>query len=148
MNDRVMTLRLTALVLAAYGVYIASHVPAMLVGPITPLLLIGFVVQAVCALAAAVGLWRGDTWASGVIVLLGIAVAATWLVEAFVLGIVAYLQALLVALFAIVIAVLVARYVDRGGPPERSGGRKLADWDLGASRRLDLVRQGRRAASC
>ncbi len=113
MNDRVMTLRLTALVLAVYGVYVASHVPAMLVGPITPLLLIGFVVQAVCALAAAVGVWRGDTWASGVIVLLGIAVAATWLVEAFVLGIVAYLQALLVALLAIVIAVLVARYVDR-----------------------------------
>jgi hypothetical protein len=115
MNDRPTALLLIALTLAAYGVYIASHVPAMLVGPVTPLLLIGFALQAVCALVAAIGVWRGDRWASGAVVLLGIIVAATWLVEAFVLGIVAYLRALLVALFAVVIAVVVARYLDRRG---------------------------------
>jgi hypothetical protein len=114
-NDRTLALRLIALVLAAYGVYSASRVPAMLVEPVTTLLLIGFVLQAVCALVAAVGVWRGDKWASGAVVLLAIIVAATWLVEAFVLGIVAYLRALLVALFVIVAAVVVAKYLDRRG---------------------------------
>ena len=117
MNDRALALRLTALALAAYGVYIASHVAAMLVGPTSALLLIGFVLQAVCALVAAVGVWRGDRWAAGAVVLLGIVVAATWLVEAFVLGIVAYLRALLIALFAIVAAVVVAMYLNRRGRP-------------------------------
>jgi hypothetical protein len=115
MNDRVMALRLTALALAGYGVYIAGYVPALLVGTTTPLLLIGFLLQAVCALVAAIGVWRGDRWAAGAVVLLGIVVAATWLVEAFVLGIVAYLRALLIALFAIVAAVGVAMYLNRRG---------------------------------
>lgn len=113
MNDRSTTLLLLSVALAAYGLYIAAFVPGMLIGAPVPLLLIGFVVQAVCSLAAALGVWRGQPWAAAAIVLLGISVAATWIVEAFVLGIVAYLHALLVAILAIVVAVIVAAYVKR-----------------------------------
>jgi hypothetical protein len=107
-------LPLIAVALAGYGLYIAAFVPAMLVGPPVPLLLIGFVLQSVCSLAAAFGVWRGQRWAAAVTVLLGIAIAATSLVEAFVLGIVAYLHALLVAVLAIVVTLIVAAYISRG----------------------------------
>jgi hypothetical protein len=113
MNDRSAALLLIAVALAAYGVYIAAYVPAMLLGRPMPLLLIGFVLQAVCALAAAVGVWRRRPWAAGVVVLLGVSIAATWLVEGFVLGIVAYLHATLVAVLAVVVALTLAAYVDR-----------------------------------
>jgi hypothetical protein len=113
MNDRSTALVLIALGLAAYGLYIAAYVPGLLLGPGVPLLLIGFVLQAVFALAAAIGVWLGSQWAAGAVVLLGVSVAVTWLVEAFVLGIVAYLHALLVAVLAIVVALVIAAYLNR-----------------------------------
>ncbi len=111
MNDRATALRLIAVALAGYGVYIAGYVPAMVVGRPVPLLLIAFVLQSVCALVAAVGVWRRQPWAAGVVMLLGVIIAVTWLMEGFLLGIVAYLHALLVAVLAIVIAVILAAYV-------------------------------------
>ncbi len=113
MNDRSTALLLIAVALAAYGLYIAGYLPAMLLGQPLPFLLIPFVLQVVCALVAAVGVWRAQPWAAGVVVLLGVIVAATWLIEGFVLGIVAALHALLVALLAIVVALVIAAYVDR-----------------------------------
>jgi len=118
MNDRTAVLLLIAVLLAGYGVYIAGHVPAMLVGQPVPLLLIGFVVQAVCALAAAFGVWRGLSWAAAAVVLLGVSIAATWLVEGFVLGIVGYLDALLVAVLAVVVALVIAAYLNRRHRPQ------------------------------
>lgn len=115
MNDRSTALLLIAVALAGYGLYIAAFVPAMLIGPPVPLLLIGFVLQAVFGIAAAFGVWRRRPWAAAATVLLGIFVAATWLVEGFVLGIVAYLHALLVAILAIVVALILAVYVRRRG---------------------------------
>lgn len=113
--NRSTTRLLIAIALAVYGVYAASYVPAMLVGPSVPGLLVGFVLQAACALAAAIGVWRGRRWAAGAVVLLGASIAGTWLFEAFVLGIVAYLRALLVAVIALVIALIIAAYVNRQG---------------------------------
>jgi len=113
MNDRSTARLLIAVALAGYGVYIAAYVPAMLLGRPVAFLLIGFVLQAVCAFAAAVGVARRRPWAAGVVVLLGVSVAATWLVEGFVLGIVAYLHATLVAIFAVVVALILATYVNR-----------------------------------
>ncbi len=110
---RSTTLLLIAVALAGYGVYAASYVPAMLVGPAVPALLIGFVLQAVCALAAAFGVWRGQRWAAGAVVLLGVSIAGTWLFEGFVLGIVAYLYALLVAVIALIVTLVIAAYVNR-----------------------------------
>ena len=55
--------------------------------------------------------------AVGVVVLLGVSIAATWLIEGFVLGIVAYLHALLVAVLAIVVALVIAAYVNRQHGP-------------------------------
>ena len=120
MNDRSTALSLIAVALAGYGVDIATYVPSMVVGGPVPLLLIGFVVQAVCALAAAFGVWRRRPWAPGVMVLLGASIAITWLVEGFVLDIVAYLHALLVAVLAIAVALILAAYVKRthGAPSD------------------------------
>ena len=120
MSDRSAALVVIAVTLAGYGVYIAAYVPAMLVGPPMPFLLIGFVLQVVCALAAAIGVWRGRRWAASAVLLLGASIAATALIEGFVLGIVAYLHALLVAVLAIVIAMIIAAYVNqRRGPVSR-----------------------------
>jgi hypothetical protein len=113
MNDRSTALLLIAVALAGYGLYISAYVPAMLLGHPVPLLLICFVLQAVCALAAAFGVWRGHRWAAGVVLLLGVSIAATWLIEGFVLGIVASLRALLVAVLAVVVALIIAAYVNR-----------------------------------
>ena len=82
-------------------------------------LLIGFVLQAVCALAAAFGVWRGRPWATAALVLLGLSIAGTWLFEAFVLGIVAYLRALLVAVIALVTTLGIAVYLGRQRPVVR-----------------------------
>jgi hypothetical protein len=111
--NRPTTLLVIAVALAVYGLYAASYVPAMLVGPPMPALLFGFAMQAACALAAAIGVWRGDRWAAGAAVLLGISIAATWLFEGFVLGIVAYLRAVLVATIAVVLTVSIATHVSR-----------------------------------
>jgi Flp pilus assembly protein TadB len=73
----------------------------------------------VCALVAAVGVGRGQAWAAGVVLLLGGSIAATWLIEGFVFGIVAYLHALLVAVLAIVGALVIAAYVNRKDGPRR-----------------------------
>jgi multisubunit Na+/H+ antiporter MnhF subunit len=90
---------------------------AMLLGQPVPLLLIGFVLQAVCALAAAFRVWRGRPWAAGVVVLLGLSIAATWLIEGFVLGIVAYLHGLVAAVLAIVVTLVIAAYLNRQHGP-------------------------------
>jgi TRAP-type C4-dicarboxylate transport system permease large subunit len=111
--DRSTTRLLIIVALAVYGVYAASFLPALLVGGSVPALLIGFALQAVCALAAALGVWRGGRWAAGAVVLLGICVAATWLFEGFILGIVAYLRALLVAVIALLITFIIAAYLNR-----------------------------------
>ena len=110
--DRSTTRLLIAVALAVYGVYAAGFLPALLVGGNMPALLIGFVLQAVCALAAALGVWRGERWAAGAVVLLGICVAATWLFEAFILGIVAYLHALLIAVIALIITFIIAAHIN------------------------------------
>jgi hypothetical protein len=103
---------LIALVLAAYGVYTALYIPAMLVGAPAPLLLIGFLAQAVCALAAAFGLWTNRGWAGVVIVLLGISITATQLFEVL-LGIVPYMRAVLISVLAIAGSLALAAYVRR-----------------------------------
>ena len=111
--DRSTTLLLIAIGLVGYGIYIALYVPAMLLGPSDPLLLIGFILQAVFGIVAGIAVWRRWPWAAGAVLLLGTSIAVTELIEGFVLGIIAYLYALLVAVIAIVIAVVVAVYVHR-----------------------------------
>ena len=103
-----------AIALAGYGIYRALYLPGLFAGPPAPLLLIGFLLQAVLGVAAGVGVWRGAPWAPLAIVLLGASVAATSLVEGFVLGIVAYLRALLEAAVAILVGLVLASYVGAG----------------------------------
>ena len=107
-----------ALALLGYGIYRALFIPAMLIGPPVPLLLIGFLCQAVFGILAGLGVGIGARWSPLLIVLLGVSIAATALIEGFVLGIVAYLRALLEAVVAILVTLLVAAYVrNRPGAP-------------------------------
>jgi len=109
--NRSTTLLVIAVGLAVYGLYSASYVPGLLVGTPVPILLVGVVLQAIFAFAAAFGVWRDRSWAAGVLVLLGVTIAATWLVEAFVFGLVAYLPALAVATLAVIVTLGIATYV-------------------------------------
>jgi hypothetical protein len=121
--DRPTAFLLIALALVAYGVYHALYAIAMLPEPGSLLLFLAFALQAVLAILAAVGVWRRQRWAAAALLLLGASVAATALVEAFVLGIIGWLNALLIAIVAIVIALLLGAYVNRAGPLlDRRGG--------------------------
>ena len=111
---------LIAVVLAGYGLYVATALPAMLVAPAPVLLLIGGVLQTVLALVAAVGVWRGRRWAAGVVVALGVTIALTWLAESFLLGLTGYRPAVLVSLLAIGLAVVTAMYLDDRWKGKRS----------------------------
>ena len=104
---------LIGLGLLIYGVYTASFVPPLLVGPTVPLILLGFLVQAIAAIAAGVGVFRGSSWTPAVVIVLGIAIAATAVVEGFVLGLTSYDRAVAVAVAGLVVTFLVAAYVRR-----------------------------------
>jgi hypothetical protein len=101
-----------ALCLAAHGIYMAAFLPGMLGGPSSIMaLFVAFLLQAVLAIIAAIGTAQRLAWAPPVIVLLGAVVAATWLVEGFVFGVVAYLYALFAAVLAILAALATAAYL-------------------------------------
>ena len=112
--DRATALLLITVALAAYGVYRASFVFALLVAPGSLVLLVAFALEMGLAIAAAVGVWRRRPWAPTAMVLLGAAIAATALLEGFVLGVIGWLYALLIALAAVVVALLLASYVRSG----------------------------------
>ena len=122
--NRSTALLAIAIALAGFGIYRGLYVPAMLVGPTTPLLLIGFLLQAVLGVVAGVGVWRGAAWAPLVIVLFGASVAATALIQGFVFEIVAYLRALLEAVVAILVCLVAAAYV--AGRRGAAGGGRAA----------------------
>lgn len=108
---------IVAILLAAYGLYAGSFVPAMLVAPSSPVLPVAYIIQTILALVAAVGVWLGRSWAANVILALGAIVAATWLIQAFALGIVAYLYAIAIAVLALVVATVGYAYVCRRHVP-------------------------------
>ena len=113
---------LIAVALVGYGLYRALFIPAMLVGPQVPLLLLGFLLQVMFGIVAGVGVWRGARWAAVAVVLLGASIAATALIEGFILGIVANLSALLEALVALVVTFLLGAYVNAELGESRSHG--------------------------
>ena len=104
---------LIALALAVYGGYRLLYAITMLPVPASPLMLIAFGVQAVLAILAAIGVWRQQRWAAVALLLLGASIAMTALAEAFVLGIIAWLYAILIAIAAIVVALLLGAYLNR-----------------------------------
>ena len=111
--DRTTLLRIIALGFLLYGLYNALLLPAMLVAPTSPILLVGTIAKTALAAMSAFGIWTRKPWAPAAIVLTGIVVAVLWLLYAFVLGIVAYLYALAIAVVAVVITIAVAVYVQR-----------------------------------
>lgn len=121
--DRSTALLLISVALGAYGLYHAFYAITMLPRPASILLLLAFVLQAALAILCAVGVWRQRRWAGSTLILLGAAIAATALVEGFVLGIIGWLYGLLIAVAAILIALLLAAYVNRSvtGPIASTG---------------------------
>ena len=111
--ERSTTLLLIAIALMAYGVYHAIYAITMLPRPVSPLLLLAFALQAVLAILAAAGVWQQRSWARTILLLLGVSIAVTALIEAFVLGIVAWLYAILIAAAAILTALVLGAYVNR-----------------------------------
>lgn len=102
-----------AIALLGYGLYIGSYVPPLFVGNPPTSILFGFLVQMVASLAGAAAVWWRQSWAAFAIVVLGAAIAATALVEGFVLGIIGYNHALAVAVVGLVITIALALYVSR-----------------------------------
>jgi hypothetical protein len=113
--DRAAAFWIIALGLALYGVWTALYVPAMLIGASSPLLLLGFIAQAVFALVAAAGVARATSWAAVAVLLLAAAIVFTQLIEGFALQIVPYLRAVIIAVAAI-IGALALIAVLRGRP--------------------------------
>jgi hypothetical protein len=103
--------------LAGYGLYVASYLPAMLPGQAAPGLVALFALQAFCAIAAAVGVWRRRPWAADAVLALGVAVATTSFIEGFLLGIVPYLRVLAVVVGALAVTFVVAAYLNSGPNP-------------------------------
>ncbi len=112
---RVTGAKLIALLFVAYAVYTASFVPALIVAPVV-ILLFGTLAKAILALVAAVGVWTERPWAGTLVILTGVAIAVVWLLDAFALGIVPYLYAIGAALVAVVVAIAIATYLQRGQP--------------------------------
>jgi hypothetical protein len=111
--ERRTGLMLIVLALAVYGGYRLLYAATMLPVSASPFMLIAFGVQAVLAILAAIGVWRQQRWAAASLLLLGASIAMTALVEAFVLGIIPWLYAILLAIAAIVVALLLGAYINR-----------------------------------
>jgi uncharacterized membrane protein (DUF2068 family) len=105
----------------SFGFYRALYLPGMFQAPQVSLLLIGFLLQAVCGIVAGAGVWRRARWAPLAIGLLGASIVATALIEV-ILGIIAYLRVLLEVVVAIVVTILLVRYVR-----ERVGASRIGD---------------------
>ena len=102
-----------AIALGLYGIYIASFLPGLFVGPPMPLMIVGFGLQAVAGVLAAIGVWMGLAWGVVAVVILGAGIAFTSLSEAFLLGIVSVDHALAVSLAGLLMTILIAVYLRR-----------------------------------
>jgi hypothetical protein len=87
----------------------------MLVGKPPALILAGFLVQAIAALAGAVGVWQHRAWAAAALIVLGAAIAVTEIIEGFVMGLISYNHALAVALLGLGLTIIAAMYVSGSG---------------------------------
>jgi hypothetical protein len=119
--NRSTALLLIAIALVGFGIYRALYLPGMFVDPQVPLLLVAFLLQAVFGIVAGVGVWRRARWAPLAIGLLCASIVATALIEV-IIGIIAYLRALLDAVVAIVVTVFLVRYVG-----DQAGASRIGD---------------------
>ena len=101
-------------VLAVFGlVLLLQLLPVLSVGPVGIWSFAGRLVQCVLALIAAFAVFTNRSWAQLVILATGVAVAITALGDAFGVGIIAPLAAVLIAVVAIAVALLFAWMVRR-----------------------------------
>jgi hypothetical protein len=101
-------------VLAVFGLALLLQLlPLIAAGPVGVWSFAGRLLQCVLSLVAAFAVFSNRSWAQLAIVATGAAVAITALGDAFVVGIVAPLAALLVAVIALAVALLFAWLVRR-----------------------------------
>ena len=98
-----------AIALVAWGVYRALYLPGLLSDLSTPLFAC-YLMQAIFGIGAGIATWRGSPRAPLAIVALGASIALTGVIE-ILLGVAPWLYALLGAVAALVVAVLLSRYV-------------------------------------
>ena len=98
-----------AIALVAWGVYRALYLPGLIGDLVTPLF-VCYLMQAVLGIGGGIETWLGTGRASIWILMLGASIALTGLMEVL-LGVVAWLYALIGAVAAFVVAVLLSRYV-------------------------------------
>jgi len=108
-----------AIALVAWGVFRALYLPALLGDLSTPLFAC-YLMQTAFGIGGGIETWIGSARAPLWILLLGASIAVTGVIEV-AFGIVAWLYALIGAVAALVVAVLLSRYVAR-----RIGGRSPA----------------------
>ena len=117
--DTRFVLRVLALVIGIYGLWLATLLPGLAVAPASALLAC-VAVETVAAFATAIGLWLGSAWAPIATIVLGAAIAVTQIVEGPVLGLIAVDRAILVGAIAVVLAIVIAAVARR--PARRSIG--------------------------
>lgn len=110
-SQHVLAHRVLAIALALYGVYAALHVPLVLAGSGSPILLACMLAQSITAIVAGIGVWAGSALGPIAVLALGASLAATYLLEAFALGIIGWLYAVLGAVLALGIALVVTAYL-------------------------------------
>lgn len=113
--NRSATLLLLALLVGGFGIYAALNGIALLAGGGTPLLAVVLLLQGLLALTATAGMARAEPWAAAVVLALALLVAATALVEAFVLGILPWLHAVFIAIAAIALALVIGAVLGQRG---------------------------------
>jgi hypothetical protein len=110
MNDT-MIRKVIAVAFGVYALYLAVHLPPLIIDNRATLLLVVFGVETVAALIASVGVWRGARWMSAAVVVVGLAYVCRQLVEGPVLGLIAYLPAIGMAALGLLAAGIVAIYL-------------------------------------
>lgn len=113
--ERRTVLLLLSIALAGHGAHRALTSIAMLPAPASLLMLLAFALEAVLAILAAVGVWRGRDWAAAAVLGLGLSISLTALIEV-VLGLLGWLIALLIVIAAILVALLLGAWLRRPSP--------------------------------
>lgn len=101
-----------AVCLAAYGIYAATFAITAAAPPIVATLLVAWIVKAALAIVAAAAVWQRLAWDAVAVIALGAVIAAVWLFQGFVLGIVGYLYAIFAAVIAVAVALAIAAYLN------------------------------------
>jgi hypothetical protein len=85
--DRPLWQMVLALLLVGFAVQRAAVGFVLLSGDVQPLMFVAYGLQVAAAVVTAVGMWLGRRWSIGALIVLGVALAATAILESLWLGV-------------------------------------------------------------